>query len=197
LQPRIISLSVILVALAASAQAQSYPSQARGLSSATAYQGGQVGQVNLFNGGLYSELHPGFGNQNEVFYSNDGTYLRLRLSSTECASVAGTPTACRLLESPGGTVREFHNFGTIAEPDWRLTRTRDRFGNLVDVTYTGSTWECSATITPVRPIASTEDVTEGVNVVFLAKPSCSAPDAARQGRQGRSRGLPRSRLRDP
>jgi len=229
MRAHIVSLAAALFVLATSAGAQQFPSQARGLGAEVSYQGGQVGQVNLFNGGLtiplpigqsypvgpslsygitlvytsnvwdhefqtcttasgteryylpeidananagagwrihlgklippeapggrwrhigsdgserglYPELHPGYGNQGEVFFSNDGTYLRLRLSSTECAAVAGTPTACRLLESVSGTVREFHDFGTIADPDWRLTRIRDRFGNFVDVTYTGSTW---------------------------------------------------------
>jgi len=226
---RIVSGIFALLILVGAAHAQQYPSQARGLGAEVAYQGGQIGRVNLFNGGLtipltigqrygvgpalsygvtlvytsniwghelqtcttasgteryylpdidpktnagagwriqlgkltppaapggrwrhlgsdgsergfYPELHPGYGNQPEVFYSNNGTYQRLRLSSTECQAVEGTPTTCRLLESPGGTVREFHDFGTAADPDWRLTRIRDRFGNFVDVTYNASTW---------------------------------------------------------
>jgi len=226
---RIISLVATLCVLTTSAGAQQYPSQARGLGAQVAYQGGQVGRVNLFNGGLtiplaigqrygvgpalsygitlvytsniwdhelqtcttasgteryylpdidtnanagagwriqlgnlippggpggrwrllgsdgsesglYPDLHPGHGGQNEVFFSNNGTYQRLRLSSTECQAVTGTPAACSILESAGGTVQEFHDFGTPTEPDWRLTRIRDRFGNFVDVTYNASTW---------------------------------------------------------
>jgi len=224
LHARTASLAAALFILASTAGAQQFPSQARGLSANVTYQGGQVGRVNLFNGGLtiplalgqrysvgpalsygitlvntsnvwdcelqtcattsgteryylpdvdpktnagagwriqlgklippggpggrwhllgsdgsesgfYPELHPGHGGQNEVFFSNNGTYRRLRLSNTECQAVAGTPAACRLLESAGGTVQEFHDFGTAAESDWRLTRIRDRFANFVDVTY--------------------------------------------------------------
>jgi len=224
-----VSLAIALFVLATSVGAQQFPSQARGLGAEVAYQGGQVGRVNLFNGGLtiplaigqrypvgpalsygvtlvyasnawdhelqtcttasgteryylpeidananagagwriqlgklippgapggrwrhlgsdgserglYPEPHPGHGGQNEIFFTNDGTYRRLRLSSTECQAVAGTPTACRLLELPGGTVRESHDFGTATDPDWRLTRIRGRFGNFVDVSYNASTW---------------------------------------------------------
>jgi len=53
------SLVVLLLALAGVGRAQSYPSQARGLGAAVAYQGGQVGQVNLFNGGLTAPLPVG------------------------------------------------------------------------------------------------------------------------------------------
>jgi len=214
MQARIVLAGIALLAGSSIAQAQSFPSQARGLGAEVTYQGGQVGQVNLFNGGLtiplaigqrypvgpalsygitlvytsnvwdhelqtcttasgteryylpeidpeantgagwriqlgqlippggpggrwrhlgsdgserglYPELHPGHGGQNEVFYSNDGIYQRLRLSSTECQAVAGTPAACRLLEAPGGTVQEFHDFETSAEPDWRLIKVEE------------------------------------------------------------------------
>jgi len=46
------SLAIALLALAGTGRAQQFPSQARGLGAEIAYQGGQVGRVNLFNGGL-------------------------------------------------------------------------------------------------------------------------------------------------
>ncbi|NJL26808.1 MAG: hypothetical protein HC897_02475 [Thermoanaerobaculia bacterium] len=231
---RVLVLSLLLALPAA---AQQYPSQARGLGAAVAYQGGDLDHVNLFNGQLsltvplgqsypvgpglgyglaltytsnlwsfnnfrtcsspggttsyylpeiddkanagpgwrvsvgkleapvspdtrwhyfppdggevllYPTLHPGIpatGAQPNVFFANNGSYLRLRQSSSsaQCHTVPGTPTACRLLEFPSGEVHEFHNFGIQAQ-DWRLTRMRDRFDNRVDLTYTNLTWQLS------------------------------------------------------
>jgi len=52
MRARIVSFGTALFVLATSAVAQQFPSQARGLGAEVAYQGGQIGRVNLFNGGL-------------------------------------------------------------------------------------------------------------------------------------------------
>jgi len=49
---RTVSLAAAFFILASTAGAQQFPSQARGLGAEVAYQGGQVGRVNIFNGGL-------------------------------------------------------------------------------------------------------------------------------------------------
>ncbi len=69
---------------------------------------------------FYSSLHgPGVGGPitTGVYYTKDGTYLRLKVSSIQY-----------VLEFPNGQVHRFH-------PDGRLASMEDRFGNRVDVAY--------------------------------------------------------------
>jgi len=56
---RFISTLAAMILVAGFAGAQQYPSQARGLGAGAAHQGGQVGRVNLFNGGLTIPLQIG------------------------------------------------------------------------------------------------------------------------------------------
>ena len=90
---------------------------------------------------FYDELHPGAGAQANTLYTNDGSYLRMRHFSsgdTKCKPVEGDSGACRIIESPDGSVREFRNFG-----DWKLVRLRDAFGNWLDIDYSVNEWTLS------------------------------------------------------
>ncbi len=93
--------------------------------------------------GLYGTLHPGYpaAAQSNVYYSNDGTYLRMRYfaSSNLCESPAGATNECLLLEQPNGVVHEFRKVRT-ADDGYRLTRMRDPFGHHVAVSYTAASW---------------------------------------------------------
>ena len=96
--------------------------------------------------GFYGRLHPGFPSTPEtgVFYTNDGSYLRLRhfAGSASCQSPVQATNECVLLEFPNGVVHEFRNFSS-SDPDYRITRMRDPFDNHVDVTYSEATWQIS------------------------------------------------------
>jgi hypothetical protein len=73
---------------------------------------------------FYSTLEDGETATPGVFYTRGSTYLRLRVEGTTAS-----------VELPGGVVKEFTPAGT----DWRLTRSRDVFGNQYSVDYTSST----------------------------------------------------------
>jgi YD repeat-containing protein len=68
---------------------------------------------------LYATLHPNEPVNANVFYTRDGTYLRLQLYSGYSE-----------IEFPGGTIHRFDAGGHI-------TQMRDRFGNFVNVAYPG------------------------------------------------------------
>lgn len=76
---------------------------------------------------LYEELHPNEETTAGVRYSNNGTYLRL--DARDLSQVK--------IESPDGLVRTFSR----ADGRYRLTQTADRFGNWMQISYVGSTWE--------------------------------------------------------
>jgi RHS repeat-associated protein len=65
-------------------------------------------------------LHPNDPVTANVFYTRDGSYLRLN-------------SATRKVELPDGTIHTFDTTG-------RLTRMEDRFGNYANVTYTGTSY---------------------------------------------------------
>ena len=76
---------------------------------------------------LYEELHPNEETTAGVRYSNNGTYLRLD---------ARDPSQVKV-ESQDGLMRTFSRAGGR----YRLTQTADRFGNWMQISYAGSTWE--------------------------------------------------------
>lgn len=95
---------------------------------------------------FYRTLHPGFPStfETDVYYSNDSTYLRLRLfgvNAGECSSTGQSTRRCALVEHPNGNVSEFLDFDTGSGEDWRLTMIRDPFDNRVTISYaTANTW---------------------------------------------------------
>lgn len=60
-----------------------------------------------------------------VSYTRDSTYLRMRLLNGD-----------RYIDFPNGVSHRFHDFGTVAKPEWRLVRMEDQSGNYVTVEYT-------------------------------------------------------------
>ncbi len=74
---------------------------------------------------FYEKLHPTEPEVAGVFYTLDGTYLRLDRRGA-------SPT----IESPDGLVRTF----SLADGRYRLTEIEDRFGNWMQVAYTATTW---------------------------------------------------------
>lgn len=70
---------------------------------------------------LYDRLHGGTPTAN-VFYSRDGTYIRMTLGSSA------------VVELPDGTKHTYDNYGATAY-DWQLTKIEDRFGNNLHVFY--------------------------------------------------------------
>ncbi len=77
---------------------------------------------------FYARLHPGESTVANVFYSLDGTYLRLDARS-----------ASKIIESPDGLIRTF----APVDGRYRLTDVADRFGNWVHVEYTTTSWTVS------------------------------------------------------
>ncbi|MCB1037490.1 MAG: hypothetical protein KDD47_26905, partial [Acidobacteria bacterium] len=74
-------------------------------------------------------------------YTNDGTYLRGKDAPSSCpAPPPGVSGTCRTVEFPDGTEHVFFDVGTVAEPNWRLTEMRDRFGNDVEISYGDFDW---------------------------------------------------------
>ncbi len=77
------------------------------------------------------ELHPGYGNQADTWFSTDGTYLRMRYQTSGCTGSLGGSAACYQIDFPDGTIHEFHDFSAGGSPpedrDWRITRMFDRF----------------------------------------------------------------------
>ncbi|HEX8249847.1 MAG TPA: discoidin domain-containing protein [Pyrinomonadaceae bacterium] len=72
---------------------------------------------------FYNKLHETDSETDaNVTYTRDGSYLRMK-------AVAGGE---RIVEFPNGDVHRFSNSGN---PDWRLTRMEDQFGNYFAVTY--------------------------------------------------------------
>jgi len=69
---------------------------------------------------FFGTLHDGETAASEVFYTRDGSYLRLRYDSA---------TGQRLVEFPGGAVHEFEPGPGGVDAMWRLKRIRDRFTN--------------------------------------------------------------------
>lgn len=81
---------------------------------------------------FYDRLHIGESSVFGVYYTRDGSYLRLRrLGSALDFEV----------EFPDGTVRKFHRSSTTSP--FKLTQIRDRFGNDVTVSQTTSLWTLS------------------------------------------------------
>jgi RHS repeat-associated protein len=78
---------------------------------------------------FYSKLHPTETITANVFYSNDGTYLRLDARDSSLLTI----------ESPDGLVRTFSL--SQASGRYRLIKTADLFGNWMEISYDTSTWE--------------------------------------------------------
>lgn len=85
------------------------------------------------------ELHPGYPAtpQAGVTFSTDSTYLRMKTSG--CSTTPAGTSGCRKIESPDGSVHEFHRYGT-GSLDWKLTTYSDVHGNDLTVTYSGGDW---------------------------------------------------------
>ncbi len=100
---------------------------------------------------FYDTLHPDYpavGEQPATTFSHDSTYLRMRFygpGAGVCTAAAGGSASCRWIESPDGTVHEFHNFSADPEaPEWLVTRMMDRFdhSNWVAIDYsTANQWQ--------------------------------------------------------
>lgn len=75
-----------------------------------------------------NKLHAGDPVHSGVFYSRDGSYLRMKVSGNT-----------RKIEYPNGDV---HTFGPVAAfgGDLKLLEIRDAFGNGLDITYLSRTW---------------------------------------------------------
>lgn len=69
---------------------------------------------------------------NKVFFTNDGSYLRLTLDAA-----SDTEGSFHHVETPDGTVYEFHQ-PTDVDRKTRLRFIRDRFNNWVEIDYTYS-----------------------------------------------------------
>ena len=97
---------------------------------------------------FFSTLHDGEVAGNDLAYSTDGSYLRLRSTPAGCMRPRNGIDStlefegCTLLEVdfPDGSSQRFANFG-ISDPlqpelaDWRMIRMEDAFGNGVTATY--------------------------------------------------------------
>ncbi|MCB1058129.1 MAG: RHS repeat protein, partial [Acidobacteria bacterium] len=117
------------------------------------------GSIRRFN----QHLRPGApaGPQTNVWYSGDGSYLRLRYFAPPAEPGPGNPLegicapldddnladedTCALIDFPDGEVHEFRDFGTNLgsghRSDWRLVRRQDPYGNFVELVYPdGTTW---------------------------------------------------------
>ncbi len=90
---------------------------------------------------FYDTLHEGETNESNVFYTRDGSYIRLKFLAS---NVCGVGTA--QIETPDGLVRCFsdHDPGPGVE-DWKIDQIRDQFNNTVAITY------------PVNQIVLTDD----------------------------------------
>ena len=71
----------------------------------------------------------------DVFYSNDGTYLRL---------IRGVDY--RDLHFPDGTVHRFEDQGLAGHPDWRPVMISDPFGNWIRIDYATYAWTITDSI---------------------------------------------------
>ncbi|MCP3912837.1 MAG: hypothetical protein GY713_18020, partial [Actinomycetia bacterium] len=95
--------------------------------------------------GLYTQLHPGYpgaGTQPDTWFTNDSTYLRMRLfpaAAGVCTAAPGSTSGdCYRIEFPDGEIHELHDFSAIPnKPDWRVTRITDVFAHdhYVEIDY--------------------------------------------------------------
>ena len=77
---------------------------------------------------FYPTLHLGETSTSGVYYTRDGSYLRLKSLS---------PTVYEL-EFPDGSVRKFTRASATWSSPFSLVQIRDRFNNAVNVTYTST-----------------------------------------------------------
>ncbi len=88
--------------------------------------------------GFYDTLHDGVGAAGNTKYSNDGSYIRMRLNAAGCENSPVGGATCHVLEFPDGTYHEMHEVDS--QPGFRPTYMADRFGNWVKIDYSTSTW---------------------------------------------------------
>ncbi|HYC58152.1 MAG TPA: hypothetical protein VEK79_01165 [Thermoanaerobaculia bacterium] len=77
---------------------------------------------------FYRTLHPSEEETENVKYTRDGTYLRLRKSATDPDNW--------VLDFPDGVVQEFEPWYDGVRTRWRLINTRDPHGNGYSIVYT-------------------------------------------------------------
>lgn len=87
--------------------------------------------------GFFATLHEGEAAGGGVFYSRDGSYLRLRTAS----GTNPTSSLWAEVEFPDGTIRRFTR--PSSSSSFALASIRDRFGNQVNVTATATQWVLS------------------------------------------------------
>lgn len=108
---------------------------------------GPDGSEHLF----YPTLHPGETAVANVFYSRDGSYLRLKLLPGDLYEV----------EHPGGAIHKFAKAGA----EYRLTQIRDRFTSSLAVSYPDAyTWQLSDNHGRTHYVRFEDDATFGKRV---------------------------------
>ncbi len=95
---------------------------------------------------FYGTLHVGETVTSNVFYTRDGSYLRLKTSSFESGS--GLPLVAEV-EFPDGRIHRFTR--AVGTAPFRLAAIKDRFANQVSVTYP----------TPVAPVTEKWQISDG------------------------------------
>lgn len=92
--------------------------------------------------GFYDRLHAGgVGTATDVFYTNDGSYMRLKLDVAGCRTVPGTGSTCHVVEFSDGIYHEFRQVLGGDDVGFRPTYMADRFGNWVEIHYLNGDWK--------------------------------------------------------
>ncbi len=82
---------------------------------------------------FFPNLHPPMLPEGDVWYTNDGSYIRLQGVPSGCLETPGSACAA-LVEHPTGEIHEFE----FASAGWRLKSIRDPFFNRVNYNYGGA-----------------------------------------------------------
>ncbi|MEL7059069.1 MAG: RHS repeat-associated core domain-containing protein [Acidobacteriota bacterium] len=89
--------------------------------------------------GLHEELHHGGRTDSGIYYSKDGSFLRMDVDAS-CSASSSSNSPCRRLEFPDGSFHEFHDVSLDDEEDYRPTRIEDAFGNWLTIDYFAHRW---------------------------------------------------------
>jgi RHS repeat-associated protein len=107
---------------------------------------GSDGAQHLFFDRLHPEPAPPAQDQGKVFYTRDGSYLRLRVK----------PNGTREVDFPDGTTR-------VCNADGNVQEVRDPFGNFLKIAYTPATWTLTDRLGRTHRIQFDTDVNDPVN----------------------------------